>query len=61
MLNFISRYFSSAGSFLTAPFRSIWRWIKRMFPERDFTVMDTLGLPMAVIVHTANNLLINNT
>ncbi|MDL2296218.1 peptidoglycan DD-metalloendopeptidase family protein [Lachnospiraceae bacterium OttesenSCG-928-E19] len=41
MINFITRYFSSIWSFITAPFRALWRVIKRIFPEREFTVMDT--------------------
>lgn len=41
MLSFITRNFSSLWSLITAPFRAIWRMIVRIFPERDFTVMDT--------------------
>lgn len=41
MINFMTRYFSSIWSFITSPFRAIWRVIVRIFPEREFTVMDT--------------------
>ena len=41
MLNFITRNFSSLWAFITAPLRIIWRLIVRIFPEREFTVMDT--------------------
>lgn len=41
MINFITRYFTSLWSFLTSPFRAIWRVIVRFFPPREFTVMDT--------------------
>ena len=41
MLNFITRYFSSVWSLITWPFRAIWRMIARIFPSREFTVMDT--------------------
>ena len=40
MLNFIARYFSSLWSFITWPFRSLWALIVRIFPPREFTVMD---------------------
>lgn len=41
MINFITRYFTSLWAFITAPFRAIWRLIVRIFPPREFTVMDT--------------------
>lgn len=41
MISFITRYFSSLWEFITAPFRLIWRGIERIFPPRDFTIMDT--------------------
>lgn len=41
MINFITRYFTSLWSLLTWPFRAIWRIIVRLFPPREFTVMDT--------------------
>lgn len=41
MINFITRYFTSLWAFVTSPFRAIWRVIVRIFPPRQFTVMDT--------------------
>ena len=41
MLSFIARYFSSLWSLITWPFRALWRIIARIFPPREFTVMDT--------------------
>lgn len=41
MINFITRYFTSLWAFITSPFRAIWRIIVRLFPPREFTVMDT--------------------
>ena len=41
MINFITRYFSSLWSLITSPFRAIWHMIARIFPSREFTVMDT--------------------
>lgn len=41
MINFITRYFSSLWALVTAPVRMIWRIIVRIFPPREFTVMDT--------------------
>lgn len=41
MLNFITRYFTSLWSLITWPVRAIWRVIVRIFPPREFTVMDT--------------------
>lgn len=41
MINFITKYFTSLWAFITAPFRAIWRLIVRIFPPREFTVMDT--------------------
>ena len=41
MINFITRYFTSLWAFITSPFRAIWRGIVRVFPPREFTVMDT--------------------
>lgn len=41
MINFITRYFTSLWAFITSPFRAIWRGIVRIFPPRQFTVMDT--------------------
>ena len=41
MLNFVTRYFTSLWAFITSPFRAIWRMIARIFPPRQFTVMDT--------------------
>ena len=40
MINFITRYFTSLWAFITSPFRAIWRLIARIFPPREFTVMD---------------------
>ena len=40
MLSFIARYFSSLWSLITWPFRSLWGLISRIFPPREFTVMD---------------------
>ena len=40
MLSFIARYFSSLWSLVTWPFRALWRVISRIFPPREFTVMD---------------------
>lgn len=41
MINFITRYFTSLWAFITSPFRALWRLICRIFPPREFTVMDT--------------------
>lgn len=41
MINFITRYFTSLWAFMTSPFRALWRVICRVFPPREFTVMDT--------------------
>ena len=41
MINFITRYFTSLWAFITSPFRALWRVICRIFPPREFTVMDT--------------------
>ena len=41
MINFITRYFTSLWAFITSPFRAMWRVICRIFPPREFTVMDT--------------------
>lgn len=41
MINFITRYFTSLWAFITSPVRAIWRIIVRLFPPREFTVMDT--------------------
>ena len=41
MINFITRYFTSLWAFITSPFRAIWRVICKIFPPREFTVMDT--------------------
>lgn len=41
MINFIARYFTSLWAFITSPFRAMWRVICRIFPPREFTVMDT--------------------
>ena len=41
MINFITRYFTSLWAFITSPFLSVWRVIVRIFPPRQFTVMDT--------------------
>ena len=41
MISFITRYFSSIWSLISWPFRAIWRVIARIFPSREFTVMDT--------------------
>ncbi|MBN1324960.1 MAG: peptidoglycan DD-metalloendopeptidase family protein [Alphaproteobacteria bacterium] len=41
MFNFITRNFSSIRSLITAPFRASWGFIVSIFPERDFTIMDT--------------------
>lgn len=41
MINFITRHFTSLWALITSPFRAIWRVIVRLFPPREFTVMDT--------------------
>ncbi len=41
MINFITRYFTSLWAFITSPFRAVWRGVVRIFPPREFTVMDT--------------------
>ncbi len=41
MINFITRYFTSLWALITWPFRAIWKLICKMFPPREFTVMDT--------------------
>ena len=41
MINFITRYFTSLWALITSPFRAVWRVIVRIFPPREFTVMDT--------------------
>ena len=41
MINFITRHFTSLWAFITSPFRAVWRMISRIFPPREFTVMDT--------------------
>lgn len=41
MINFIARYFSSLWSLISAPFRGLWLMITRIFPPREFTVMET--------------------
>ena len=41
MINFITRHFTSLWAFITSPFRAVWRGIVRIFPPREFTVMDT--------------------
>ena len=41
MINFITRYFTSLWAFITSPFCAMWRVICRVFPPREFTVMDT--------------------
>lgn len=41
MINFITRHFTSLWALITSPFRAIWRVITRIFPPREFTVMDT--------------------
>lgn len=41
MINFITRHFTSLWALITAPFRAIWRLISKIFPPREFTVMDT--------------------
>lgn len=41
MINFITRHFTSLWAFITSPFRALWRMICRIFPPREFTVMDT--------------------
>lgn len=40
MINFITKYFTSLWAFITAPFRAVWHLIVRVFPPREFTVMD---------------------
>ena len=40
MINFITRYFTSLWSLVTAPLRAVWRIIVKIFPPREFTVMD---------------------
>lgn len=41
MINFITRHFTSLWALITSPFRAIWRVISRIFPPREFTIMDT--------------------
>lgn len=41
MINFLTRNFTSLWAFITSPFRALWRVIVRIFPPREFTVMDT--------------------
>ncbi len=41
MINFITRHFTSLWALITSPFRAMWRVIVRIFPPREFTVMDT--------------------
>ncbi|MBD5400300.1 peptidoglycan DD-metalloendopeptidase family protein [bacterium] len=41
MIHFITRHFTSLWALITSPFRAIWRIIVRIFPPREFTVMDT--------------------
>lgn len=41
MISFITRYFTSLWALITSPFRALWRMISRVFPPREFTVMDT--------------------
>ncbi len=41
MINFLTRNFTSLWAFITSPFRALWRMIVRIFPPREFTVMDT--------------------
>lgn len=41
MINFITRNFTSLWALITWPFRAVWRVIVRIFPPREFTVMDT--------------------
>lgn len=41
MINFITRHFTSLWALITSPFRALWRVISRLFPPREFTVMDT--------------------
>lgn len=41
MIGFITRHFTSLWALITSPFRAIWRLIVRIFPPREFTVMDT--------------------
>ncbi len=40
MLNFITRYFTSLWALLTWPFRMVWRGVRRLFPAREFSIMD---------------------
>ncbi|MCQ2562356.1 MAG: M23 family metallopeptidase [Alphaproteobacteria bacterium] len=39
MISFIAKYFSSLVSLITAPIRAVWRFIEKIFPKRDFTIM----------------------
>lgn len=41
MINFITRHFTSLWALITSPFRAMWRLICKIFPPREFTVMDT--------------------
>ena len=41
MISFIARHFTSLWALITSPFRALWRVIVRIFPPREFTVMDT--------------------
>ncbi len=41
MINFITRYFSSLWALITSPFRALWKLVCKIFPPREFTVMDT--------------------
>jgi murein DD-endopeptidase MepM/ murein hydrolase activator NlpD len=39
MFNWIARQYSSLASLLTAPFRAVWRLIRRIYPARDITMI----------------------
>jgi murein DD-endopeptidase MepM/ murein hydrolase activator NlpD len=43
MLNFITRYFSSLTSLLTAPFRAFWRGVRHIWPDQDVTAISSGG------------------
>ncbi|MCQ2574926.1 MAG: peptidoglycan DD-metalloendopeptidase family protein [Alphaproteobacteria bacterium] len=40
-MNFITKYFSSIWSMLTAPFRVVWHVITVLFPPKDCSIMNT--------------------
>ena len=43
MLSFIARYYSSLKSLLTAPFRALWRLVRRIWPDQHVTAISSGG------------------